>query len=72
MVETYQGGRHSGRVRFRVRADLSGVSKCNCSICTKKVGGLTPYALPSGCVTSPSQRAVSRSTRGVRVSRTFV
>jgi hypothetical protein len=31
-----EGGRHCGRVRFRVTADLDGVTICNCSICTKK------------------------------------
>jgi len=30
------GGCHCGRVRFRVTADLSRVTNCNCSICTKK------------------------------------
>jgi hypothetical protein len=34
--QTYEGGCHCGRVRFRVTADLSTVSECNCSICTKK------------------------------------
>jgi hypothetical protein len=36
MLQTYEGGCHCGRVRFRVRADLARVSECNCSICTKK------------------------------------
>ena len=36
MIETYEGGCHCGRVRFRVRADLSAILECNCSICTKK------------------------------------
>ena len=36
MLETYQGGCHCGRVRFHLRADLSAVLECNCSICTKK------------------------------------
>jgi hypothetical protein len=36
MIESYEGGCHCGRVRFRVRADLSEVLECNCSICTKK------------------------------------
>jgi hypothetical protein len=36
MIESYEGSCHCGRVRFRVRADLSRVSECNCSICTKK------------------------------------
>jgi len=35
-METYSGACHCGRVRFRVRGDLSKVSLCNCSMCTKK------------------------------------
>jgi hypothetical protein len=34
--QTYEGGCHCGRVRFRVTANLSRVSYCNCSICAKK------------------------------------
>ena len=36
MQQTHQGGCHCGRVRFRVKADLSSVTYCNCSMCTKK------------------------------------
>jgi hypothetical protein len=36
MLKTYEGGCHCGRIRFRVKADLSTVAECNCSICTKK------------------------------------
>ena len=36
MAKTYTGGCHCGRIRFRVTADLTGVTDCNCSICTKK------------------------------------
>jgi hypothetical protein len=36
MMKTYEGGCHCGHVRFRVTADLSHVSECNCSICAKK------------------------------------
>ena len=36
MPKTYEGGCHCGRVRFRVTAELAGVTECNCSICTKK------------------------------------
>jgi hypothetical protein len=36
MLETYEGGCHCARVRFRVRADLDTIGECNCSICTKK------------------------------------
>jgi hypothetical protein len=33
---TYEGGCHCGAVRFRVTADLDGVTECNCSMCGKK------------------------------------
>ena len=36
MPETMSGGCHCGRVRFEVTADLSHVTDCNCSICSKK------------------------------------
>ena len=35
-MQTMEGGCHCGRVRFRVTADLDGVTICNCSVCTKK------------------------------------
>lgn len=35
-MQTYEGGCHCGRVRFRVTASLARVSECNCSICAKK------------------------------------
>src|SRR5262249_30182795 len=35
-MQTYQGGCHCGRVRFRVTADLDRVTECNCSMCRKK------------------------------------
>ena len=36
MPRAMTGGCHCGRVRFRVAADLSRVTECNCSICAKK------------------------------------
>ena len=35
-AQTYEGGCHCGRVRFRVTAGLDRVTYCNCSICSKK------------------------------------
>jgi hypothetical protein len=35
-VATYTGGCHCGRVRFEVTAELTSVTECNCSICTRK------------------------------------
>jgi hypothetical protein len=36
MPKTAEGGCHCGRVRFRVTADLTRVTHCNCSVCSKK------------------------------------
>ena len=35
-MESFQGGCHCGRVRFRVTGDLERVTYCNCSLCSKK------------------------------------
>lgn len=35
-MKTMQGGCHCGRVRFKVTADLTRVTYCNCSMCGKK------------------------------------
>jgi hypothetical protein len=35
-MPVHQGGCHCGRVRFRVHDDLSHVTVCNCSVCSKK------------------------------------
>jgi hypothetical protein len=35
-MRSWTGSCHCGRVRFRVTADLDGVTDCNCSVCTKK------------------------------------
>jgi hypothetical protein len=35
-MQELAGGCHCGRVRFHVTTELSRVTECNCSICTKK------------------------------------
>lgn len=35
-LDSWEGGCHCGRVRFRVSGDLSRVTECNCSVCSKK------------------------------------
>jgi hypothetical protein len=36
VMSIHTGACHCERVRFRVRAELSEITVCNCSICTKK------------------------------------
>jgi hypothetical protein len=35
-MPTHTGACHCGQVRFRVHAELSEITVCNCSMCTKK------------------------------------
>ena len=35
-MQTYSGACHCGRVQFRVTADITTATICNCSVCTKK------------------------------------
>ena len=35
-MQTYEGGCHCGKVRYRATADISTVMECNCSHCSKK------------------------------------
>lgn len=35
-MKTYRGSCHCGRIQFEVTTDLTRVSECNCSICTRK------------------------------------
>lgn len=43
-MQTYRGSCHCGAVRFSVQADLSCLTRCNCSICSKQ-GLLGAYVL---------------------------
>ncbi len=45
MMKTYHGGCHCGAVKFEVDAELSQLTRCTCSICSKK-GGLFCYVPP--------------------------
>ncbi len=44
-MKTYRGSCHCGAVKFEVDADLSEVTRCTCSMCSKK-GGLFCYVPP--------------------------
>ncbi|MEL0019241.1 MAG: GFA family protein [Rickettsiales bacterium] len=35
-MKTYHGSCHCGTVKYEIEADLSTVTRCTCSICTKK------------------------------------
>jgi hypothetical protein len=35
-MQTHHGGCHCGLVRFRIQADLSVLTRCTCSICSKE------------------------------------
>lgn len=39
-----RGGCHCGKVRFRVRGPLAGLTACNCSMCQKK--GIVHFIVP--------------------------
>ena len=45
-MNSYEGGCHCGKVRFRVRTDFSRVAQCNCSICERK-GALHQRVTPA-------------------------
>jgi hypothetical protein len=44
-METYHGSCHCGTVKFTIRADLAKLTRCTCSMCTKK-GLLGCYVPP--------------------------
>ena len=44
-MQTYQGSCHCGSVRFEFQLDLTQLSQCNCSMCSKK-GLLACYVPP--------------------------
>ena len=35
-MQTYHGSCHCGRVRFEIDAEITRITECNCSICSKK------------------------------------
>ncbi len=35
-MQTYHGSCHCGAVKYEIKADLSRVTRCTCSVCTKK------------------------------------
>jgi hypothetical protein len=45
-TQTYEGGCHCGRVRFRVETALTQAIECNCSICGKRGALWAPLKAP--------------------------
>jgi len=45
MMKTYHGSCHCGSIKFEIDADLSEITLCTCSMCSKK-GGLFCYVSP--------------------------
>ena len=45
-TNTYEGGCHCGRVRFRVETALTQAIECNCSICGKRGALWAPLKAP--------------------------
>ena len=68
MARTYEGGCHCGRVRFRVTADLDGVTYCNCSVCTKK-GFLHLIVPPEQFQCTGSERELSTYQFGTKTAK---
>jgi len=44
-MQTYRGSCHCGRVRFEVETELTRVTACNCSICSRK--GALMHGVPA-------------------------
>jgi hypothetical protein len=68
MQNTYTGGCHCGRVRFRVTSDLAGILDCNCSICTKK-GFLHLIVAPNAFELLTAPTALTTYTFGTGVAK---
>ena len=59
MLQSYEGGCHCGRVRFRILVDLDEniIGECNCSVCTKK--GIPTVGLYTGASGAKSEKQAS-------------
>jgi hypothetical protein len=60
-MQSFTGGCHCGKVKFRLRGDLQKASVCNCSMCTKKgvvhlITELENFELLSGAAELTSYR----------------
>ena len=69
-MNTYHGSCHCRTVRFEIKADLSRLEHCNCSICIKK-GALFTYAAPSDFRLLQGESALSLYQFNTKVSSHF-
>ena len=68
MAEIREGGCHFGQVRFRAKVDLTQLSYCSCSICTKK-GIVHLPALPAEFELLRGKNALTAYTFGTGVAK---
>jgi hypothetical protein len=67
MLETYEGGCHCTRVRFRVTVEAREALDCNCSICARK-GYLHVIVPPERFELLTGQDALATYTFGTAVA----
>ncbi len=66
----YQGSCHCGAVRFEVEADLSGVGRCNCSICTR-TAVTSKLVKPSAFTLLEGENSLGEYQWGAKISRRY-
>ena len=69
-MKPYEGGCHCGKVRFRIRTDLSRLVECNCSICAKK-GALHHRVPPENFELLSGQDALALYQFGTKVAKHY-
>ncbi len=68
--QTYHGSCHCGRVHFEIDAEITRVTRCNCSICTKK-GALLLRVPPERFRLLAGEEALTRYQFNTQVAQHF-